>query len=144
MNDHHTKTVDAAAAHADHYDDWSRPQAPEPPFTISRMVELAHRQALKSGWWEGVEPGDESVVPEKLMLIVSEASEALEDYRNGEMGLDIIAETGKPVSFQSELADILIRVADLCAHLGVDLERAVRLKMDYNATRPYRHGGKRA
>ena len=48
---------------------------------------------------------------------------------------------GKPEGFPAELADLLIRVGDLAAALGIDLDFEVRRKMAYNETRPYRHGG---
>ncbi len=41
-----------------------------------------------------------------------------------------------------ELADIVIRVFDMCGHYGIDLESAIREKMEYNKKRPYKHGGK--
>lgn len=34
----------------------------------------------------------------------------------------------------------VIRIADLCGHLGIDLEAAIDLKMAYNETRPSKHG----
>lgn len=42
------------------------------------------------------------------------------------------------------LADILIRTLDTAHAYGVDVDRAVRLKMAYNATRGKRWGGKLA
>lgn len=50
----------------------------------------------------------------------------------------------KPVGLPSELADILIRVFDFAAQQRIDLDAAVVEKMEYNATRPHRHGGKSA
>ena len=79
-------------------------------------------------------------IPEKLCLIHSEVSEALEDYRDGNLQADY--EGSKPVGFPSEMADILIRVFDLAGALGIDLDKAVAEKMAYNRTRPHRHGGK--
>ncbi len=76
-------------------------------------------------------------------LIHSEVSEALEDYRTGTM-YALRTDKGKPIGFPSELADIVIRVGDLCGYLGIDLESAVAEKMAFNATREHRHGGKRA
>jgi NTP pyrophosphatase (non-canonical NTP hydrolase) len=38
------------------------------------------------------------------------------------------------------MADIVIRVAHFCAKHGIDLDKAVAEKMEYNATRPYKHG----
>lgn len=97
---------------------------------LNKVVVRAHATANEKGWWDD---GDWNL-PEKLMLIVTEVAEAMECYRD----------STKSKGLESELADIVIRVADLCGKLGIDLDRAVREKMDYNETRPYRHGGKRA
>jgi NTP pyrophosphatase (non-canonical NTP hydrolase) len=73
-----------------------------------------------------------------LANIHGEVSEALECVRDGYV---IGYQTGeKPEGLPSELADIVIRVADLCGHLGINLERAIEVKMQYNATRPHKHG----
>lgn len=48
----------------------------------------------------------------------------------------------KPEGVPSELADIIIRVLDMCGWYGIDIEAAVAEKMEYNETRSYRHGGK--
>jgi len=114
----------------------------------------AFRTAVEHGWWEPC--GDVSsavftgaaiaTIPEKIALIHSEASEALEEYRkNGEsenFPYGEIMANGKPVGFASELADIVIRVLDLAGALDINLEGAIAQKMAYNKTRPYRHGGK--
>ena len=42
-----------------------------------------------------------------------------------------------------ELADCMIRILDYCGHAGIDIEEAIRIKHEYNKTRPYRHGGKK-
>jgi hypothetical protein len=48
----------------------------------------------------------------------------------------------KPEGEAVELADAVIRIGDYFAMRGWDLEAVVKLKMNYNATRPHRHGGK--
>lgn len=83
----------------------------------------------------------------KLMLIVSEAAEALEVYRKfkatGDKTLASRVEVdGKPEGFGSELADIVIRVMDLCGALDIDLASELMRKHEYNVTRSYQHGGK--
>lgn len=113
-----------------------------PGDTMVELTEKVHALALRKGWWDTA-PN----IPEKLALIHSEISEALECYREsfhtGEMPTTI-SPSGKPEGFGVELADAVIRILDLCGYLGIDLEAEIELKHNYNATRPYRHGGKRA
>lgn len=112
------------------------------PLTVDSLVSEAHTTALAKGWWEDIED-PELRIPEALALIHSEVSEALEEYRRDTMGYRERAD-GKPEGFGVELADTIIRIADLAGALGVDLTYCLRRKMAYNKTRPHRHGGRRA
>lgn len=78
-------------------------------------------------------------VPVKLALIHEEVSEALAEYRSGRMQL-WAGEKGKPEGFGIELADAVIRIADLAEALGIDLETLIILKHRYNVNRPHKHG----
>lgn len=72
------------------------------------------------------------MVPTKLILIVSEAVEALEEFRKGH-NLE---------KFGEELADIIIRVGQLGVGLGIDLDTAVAAKLAVNKLREHQHGGR--
>lgn len=48
----------------------------------------------------------------------------------------------KPEGVPSELADHVIRIWSLCGEAGIDLGPAIVQKLNYNATRAQRHGGK--
>lgn len=48
----------------------------------------------------------------------------------------------KPCGVPIELADELIRIFHFAGKHGIDLADAVKQKMKYNETRPFRHGGK--
>lgn len=98
-----------------------------------------HDVAVEKGWWEGAE---ENIVPEKLMLIVSEVAEALEEYRKNKM--EMYYNGDKPEGFGVELADAIIRILDLSQWLGLDMEDLVTAKHTYNKSRSWRHGGKLA
>ena len=105
---------------------------------ISKLVQTAHENAVAHGWWaEG-----ERNFAELLCLIHSEVSEALEDYRAHKGIAEIYYEDNKPCGIPIELADIVIRVADLCGQYGIDLDQAISRKHIYNMSRPYRHGKK--
>lgn len=99
-----------------------------------------HGWAERKGWNEV-----ELKLAEKLLLIISEITEAFEHYRDG-LGLGDIFydENGKPDGFGIELADAAIRLFHLCARIGLDLDRLMAIKMAYNEQRPYRHGDKKA
>jgi len=91
---------------------------------LKRICNKVHETALEKGWWQDYRPTSEC-----LMLIVTEVAEACESDRKGdEEGL------------KRELADIIIRTADLCEWLGIDIEYYVKRKMKINKERPYKHG----
>ncbi len=84
-----------------------------------------------------------SICAEKLMLMVSEIVEALEEFRNGHAVDDVYyGPDNKPEGVPIELADTIIRIFDFCEANRIDLEHALTIKMKYNEGRPYKHGGK--
>ena len=108
--------------------------------TLNAYRDLCHEIAKSKGWYDG--PGERNI-GEQLMLVVTEVAEAMEDLRTGAMSLSY-DENGKPIGFPIEIADVMIRIFDLAGYLRIDLEDAVETKMQYNHSRPYRHGGKLA
>jgi len=104
---------------------------------INQLITEIHENAVAHGWWE-----EERSFPEILMLCVSELAEALEEYRNGHAPTDIYYDGEKPEGIPVELADCVIRILDYAGHVGLDLERIIIDKHEFNKSRPYRHGGK--
>lgn len=76
-----------------------------------------------------------NIIGTKLMLTVSELSEALETLRDN--GVDIMAGKG---NFGEELADAVIRLGDLAHLIKSPLGDEVIRKVDKNVDRPYKHG----
>lgn len=125
---------------------------------ISETVQKVHAIAVEKGFWEA---GKNKNVAELLMLCVSELSEALEADRKGKHANGIhlnslinkgytwedskvsfvtVFEKDIKDTFEDELADTVIRIFDLCGGLDIDLEQHIYHKMQYNATRGYKHG----
>lgn len=106
---------------------------------INEVAKEIHENAVEHGWWE-----DERSFPEIISLIHSEASEALEEYRNGHGAMEVYyGYDEKPEGIPIELADVIIRILDYCAYAGIDIDTAINEKHEYNKSRPYRHGGKK-
>jgi NTP pyrophosphatase (non-canonical NTP hydrolase) len=131
---------------------------------MEKMIREAHEMARDKGFWD-----DPRNRPELLMLIVSELAEALEALRKDHFANEKVSESllndllmdevdeeffllggawkdgfEKYIksSFEDEIADVAIRLFDLCGGLNVDLEKHIKLKMKYNSMRGYKHGKK--
>lgn len=121
--------------------------------TLNDLRDAAFATAEKSGFHEQINFG------EKIALIHSELSEALEADRKGVWSREIahpldIWDGKEPLkdfikakyenyvrgSVEEEIADALIRIFDLAGIYKIDLDWHVAAKMAYNKTRPAKHG----
>jgi NTP pyrophosphatase (non-canonical NTP hydrolase) len=132
---------------------------------INETIKKAHGMAKDKGFWED----EKRNIPQALLLIISEVSEATEALRKDhyadkaivkdllqDLELDrtdeefnikalefkVKFEDGVKSSFEDEIADVAIRLFDLCGGLNIDLQKHIELKMMYNSMRGYKHGKK--
>lgn len=106
---------------------------------IKGLQKAIHEMAVEKGWWE-----EDRGFAEVVALAHSELSEALEEYRNGNGLLYYnLDKPDKPEGIGIEMADVIIRILDWAESADCDIEEMIRIKFNYNATRPYKHGGKK-
>ena len=109
------------------------------------LQQVCHSAAASAGWWNDLASGQDyrlecrantrfgkALVAEKLCLIHSEVSEAMEGHRKN-LPDDKLPNRSM---VEVELADAVIRINDLAGALGLDLGGAIADKLVFNARRP--------
>lgn len=109
------------------------------------LQNVCHQASYDAGWWadpvtfvdhrKEVRAGSrfgKALVAEKLCLIHSEISEAMEGHRKNLQDDKLSHRKMTEV----ELADAVIRVFDLAGALGYDLGEAIVEKLAFNKVRP--------
>ena len=109
------------------------------------LTHYCHKASVEAGWWKDITTGADfaaevrngtrlgkALVAEMLCLIHSEISEAMEGHRKG------LSDDKLPhrLQIEVELADAVIRIADLAGALGLDLGGAIAEKIRFNEHRP--------
>jgi len=114
--------------------------------TLNELAKKIHKNAVEKGWYD-----PPKTILEACMLFITEIAEAVEELRKNtppfyydpNERITTAHPLRKPEGWAVELCDAVIRILDTLAAEDIDIDKLVKLKMDYNATRPRRHGGKR-
>ena len=129
---------------------------------IKNLQKIAHTLAVEKGFWSKICPhckgaskkwkggtcpecfcnplyGKKRNLSELLMLIVSELGEACEALRSGKRQ-HAVGFNWEKDTFEDELADAIIRICDLAESEGIDLQWQIKKKLEYNKSRPEKHG----
>lgn len=101
----------------------------ESMLSLRDLAQTSHETAKSKGWWD-----DERSFAGLTQLMLSELSEALEDYRANRDVTEILYQSSdkqnssspvdKPCGVPTELADFIIRVADFCGRYALRLDKA--------------------
>ena len=101
---------------------------------LNLLVDHCHKAAKEKGFWD-----KERNFGEAAMLVVTELAEAVEGERKGNGPSEHIPEFS---AVEEEIADAIIRLADMAGGWNLRLGAAIIAKLEYNASRPYKHGKK--
>jgi len=93
---------------------------------LNELSKLAHKTAVEKGFYDRKRP-----VIELVALAITELAEAIEADRKDNWE-----------NFKEEIADTYIRLGDMCAYFGINIEDEIIKKMEFNKTRPKKHGKK--
>lgn len=94
---------------------------------VKHLVEQCHGVAASCGWWDNKDRN----IGELLCLVHSEISEAMEGARK-DLKDDHLPHHDM---LTVELADAIIRIADMAGGLGLPLHKALAEKLAYNQQR---------
>jgi len=107
---------------------------------IQQLIDTCHYIAAASGWWH--ESANSQIAHayvlkernfgEMMALIHSELSEGLEGYRKNQQSDHMPAFS----MLEEELADAIIRIADMAGAMQLELGKAIVAKLLYNCKRP--------
>ena len=112
---------------------------------VNGLCQEAYRNAVDHGFYDSSKTTEQALISMglelgghftqmklmKLALIGSEVGEAVRAVQHGDSA-----------ALAEELADICIRVLDMCGWLDVELGNEIIRKMEINRGRPYMHGKK--
>ena len=82
------------------------------------LMDEAHTLAVRKGWWDR-----ERSFYECMGLVISELGEAVEAFRTPGCSAKILAYSHAA----EELADVVIRMADMCKHFDINIPGAHRM-----------------
>jgi len=112
---------------------------------LDKTAVKAFKTADEHGFWPWAgpfqDPQDLLALSQKLLLIQSEVTEAMNELRSLPEDGDAVVHS----EFVSELADIVIRTLDVVGfmsleHYGLSFEEIIKDKMATNEKRPAKHG----
>ena len=111
---------------------WDAAQAEE--ITLNDLRDEVYQDAVAHGLWEDVDGVDWYQESHSMIECeVDELYDAIEDRVNG-YGNEHFAE---------ELADVIIMSLSVAGKLGIDIDAAVKRKMEINKHRPWKHEGEK-
>lgn len=114
--------------------------------TLNTQRDAIYEDAVAHGLWEDADKAadelaadyPEDIRPgERLMFLRMEAARSV--YFEADELLSA-SEANNAAGFVEELADVVIMCFSVAGKLGIDIDAAIRRKMEINKKRPWKHG----
>lgn len=102
---------------------------------LDQLIKNVYENAVRKGLWE-----KPLTFAEFIDRCKEELYEAVLEFENGNSYNNIYLVCGKPEGIPIELADVIILIFSFCCKYGIEIEKAINMKHQYNTTRPYKHG----
>lgn len=119
---------------------------------FNKLAKEINENARSKGFWNSMDLAlmqldydgsrkstKDAFIAQKVALVMSEGGEALEAMRKGDYEANGYGLEEKD-SFADELADMIIRLLDLCGELDIDIDKQIEWKMKLNKSREALHG----
>lgn len=105
------------------------------PAALDTLGMVINDVSTMKGW----DPPALNNIGEKLALVHSEVSECLEAFRHHNPASEHIPEF---TAAEEEVADTIIRLLHIANRFNMRVGEAIVAKIEYNDSRPMKHGGK--
>ena len=117
-----------------------------PTLSLNTLRDAIYTDAVEHGLWEDVDKAADNFAEMQLSSVREEMPTRLR--RNAAAGAVLneadelyeAAENEDWDGMQEELADVVIQALSTAGYLGIDIDAAVRWKMEINKGRPWKHG----
>ena len=119
----------------------------EPTLSLNTLRDAIYQDAVEHGLWEDVEKDACELSEEEPHLCMKDGE--VEYYRRYYASklvffegdeLLLAAEDDDFEGLKEELADVVIQAFSTAGYLGIDIDAAIRRKMEINKSRPWKHG----
>lgn len=112
--------------------------------TLNTLRDAIYEDAVAHGLWEGTD----YIVKECIDAAIQEGEPADQEEMMRGLAMEVIRREVNELeeasvnaeAYTDELADVIIASLSVAGKLGIDIDAAVRRKMEINRARPWKHG----
>lgn len=120
---------------------WDAAQAEE--ITLNALRDEVYQDAVEHGLWEGAELAVALECAQRGSEWKEDLIRAAGAQKIWDEALELDRAWKSPEHYAEELADVIIMSLSVAGKLGIDIDAAVKRKMEINKHRPWKHEGEK-